>query len=44
MYQNPTYQIIQFVKFDDMESDSIKLSYGVPQGYVLGPLLSTMYT
>ena len=34
----------RFAKFDDYTSDSGNLSYGVPQGSILGSLLSLLFT
>ena len=43
-FKSHLYDWFQTVSVNNRQSEPVKLSYGVPQGSVLGPVLFTLYT
>ena len=43
-FKSYLYDRLQKVSVSNVQSDPVKLSCGVPQGSVLGPVLFTLYT
>ncbi len=39
LFQNYLTDIKQYVEFDSTKSDELDINTGVPQGFILGPLL-----